>query len=261
MNYQYILYEKSEGLATITINRPEMRNALTQALMEEMGDAIDQAEADEEVRVLILTGAGDRSFVSGADIGEVGARSTLTELGPNSRIRRNVFLRLEHLFKPSIAAVNGYALGGGCELALACTLRIAADSARFGQPEINLGIIPGLGGTQRLTRLVGKGRAMELILTGEPIEAQEAFRIGLVNKVVPAAQLMEEARALAKKLAAKPPLALRAAKDAVDYGADMSLAAALEFENRLFAILSGSADKAEGVAAFLEKRKPEWHGR
>jgi enoyl-CoA hydratase len=261
MDYWYILYDKSEGLAVITINRPEMRNALTQALMEELGEAIDRAEADEEVRVLILTGAGDRSFVSGADIGELGARNTLTELGPDSRIRRGVLSRLEHLFKPSIAAVNGYALGGGCEIALACTLRIAADSARFGQPEINLGIIPGLGGTQRLTRLVGKGRAMEMILTGEPIDAREAFRIGLVNKVVPAAQLMEEARALAKKLAAKPPLALRAAKDVVDFGAEMSLAVALEFENRLFAIVSGSADKAEGVAAFLEKRKPEWHGR
>jgi enoyl-CoA hydratase len=261
MDYRYILYDKSEGLAVITINRPEMRNALTQALMEELGEAIDRAEADEEVRVLILTGAGDRSFVSGADIGELGARNTLTELGPDSRIRRGVLSRLEHLFKPSIAAVNGYALGGGCEIALACTLRIAADSARFGQPEINLGIIPGLGGTQRLTRLVGKGRAMEMILTGEPIDAREAFRIGLVNKVVPAAQLMEEARALAKKLAAKPPLALRAAKDVVDFGAEMSLAVALEFENRLFAIVSGSADKAEGVAAFLEKRKPEWHGR
>lgn len=260
MDYQFILYEKSEGLATITINRPEVRNALTQALMKELGDAINQAEADNEVKVLILTGAGDRAFVAGADIGEVGARDTLTELGLNSRVRREVYLRLEHLFKPSIAAINGYALGGGCELALACTLRIAADSARFGQPEINLGIIPGLGGTQRLTRLVGKGNAMELILTGDLIDAQEALRIGLVNKVVPAAQLMEEARALGQKLASKPPLALKAAKDAVDYGADMGLAAALEFENRLFAILSGSADAKEGVSAFLEKRKPEWRG-
>ena len=260
MDYQYILYEKSEGLATITINRPEVRNALTQALMAELAHAIEQAESDDEVQVLILTGAGDRAFVAGADIGEVGARNTSTELWLNSRLRREVYSRLEHLFKPSIAAINGYALGGGCELALACTLRIAADSARLGQPEINIGIIPGLGGTQRLTRLVGKGRAMELILTGDMIDAQEAYRIGLINKVVPAAELMDEARALGKKLAAKPPLALRAAKDAVDYGADMSLAAALEFENRLFAILSGSADAAEGVAAFLEKRKPKWKG-
>jgi len=261
MDYQFILYEKSEGLATITINRPEVRNALTQVLMEELGNAINRAEADNEVRVLILTGAGDRSFVAGADIGEVGARDTLSELGLDSRVRRDVYSRLEHLFKPSIAAINGYALGGGCELALACTLRIASDSARFGQPEINIGIIPGLGGTQRLTRLVGRGRAMELVLTGDMIDAQEAYRIGLINKVVPAVELMEEARALGKQLASKPPLALKAAKDAVDYGADMSLAAALEFENRLFAILSGSADAAEGVTAFLEKRKPEWRER
>jgi len=261
MDYQCILYEKSKGLATITINRPEVRNALTQALMVELGEAITEAEVDDEVRVLILTGAGDRAFVAGADIGEVGARDTLTELGLKSRVRRDVYSRLEHLFKPSIAAINGYALGGGCELALACTLRIAAETAKLGQPEINIGIIPGLGGTQRLTRLVGKGRAMELILTGEMIDAQEAHRIGLVNKVVPAAELMDTARALGQKLAAKPPLALKAAKDAVDYGADMSLAAALEFENRLFAILSGSADAAEGVTAFLEKRKPEWRGR
>ncbi|TBL76308.1 enoyl-CoA hydratase/isomerase family protein [Paenibacillus thalictri] len=261
MDYQFLLYEKSEEIATITVNRPELRNALTQALMAELGHAIDQAESDAEVKVLILTGAGERAFVAGADINEVAARDTLSELGPNSRLRRAVLSRLEHLSKPSIAAVNGFALGGGCELALACTLRIAADTARFGQPEINLGIIPGLGGTQRLTRLVGKGKAMELVLTGDLIDAQEAHRIGLVNRIVPADQLMDEARTLAKKLASKPPLALRAAKDAVDYGSDMSLAAALEFENRLFAIVSGSSDKAEGVAAFLEKRQPEWQGR
>jgi enoyl-CoA hydratase len=260
MDYRFILYEKSEGIATITINRPELRNALTQALMSELGQAVDLAESDEDIRVLILTGAGERAFVAGADINEVSARDTLSELGANSRLRRAVYLRLEHLSKPSIAAVNGYALGGGCELALACTLRVAADSARFGQPEINLGIIPGLGGTQRLSRLVGKGRAMELILTGELIDAQEAFRIGLVNRIVPAANLMEEARALAKILAGKAPLALQAAKDAIDYGADMNLTAALEFENRLFAIVSGSADRAEGIAAFLERRKPEWRG-
>jgi len=260
MDYKFILYEKSEGIATITINRPEVRNALTQALMGELGHAIDQAESDEDVRVLILTGAGDRAFVAGADIKEVAARNTLTELGQNSRLRRGVCSRLEHLFKPSIAAVNGYALGGGCELALSCTFRIAAETAQFGQPEINLGIIPGLGGTQRLARLVGKGKAMEMILTGDFIDAQEAYRIGLVNKVVPADRLMDEARAFAKKLASKSPLALRAAKDAVDYGLEMSLDLALEFENKLFAIVSGSADKAEGVAAFFEKRKPKWQG-
>lgn len=260
MDYQFILYEISESIATITINRPEVRNALTQALMEELADAIDQADEDPEVRVLILTGAGEKAFVGGADINEVGARTTSTELGPKSRKRRSVYTKLEHLSKPSIAAVNGFALGGGCEMALSCTLRIAADTARFGQPEINLGIIPGLGGTQRLVRLVGKGNAMEMILTGDLIRADHALRIGLVNRVVPADQLMAEARGLAEKLAAKAPLALRAAKDAVDYGAEMSLDVALEFENRLFAIVSGSEDRAEGVAAFLEKRQPEWKG-
>ena len=242
MDYQFIIYEKSEGIATITINRPEVRNALTQALMGELADAIEQADADEEVSVLVLTGAGEKAFVGGADINEVGARNTLTELGPKSRARRNVYIRLEHLSKPS-------------------TLRIAADTARFGQPEINLGIIPGLGGTQRLARLVGKGNAMELVLTGDIIRADHALRIGLVNRVVPAAELMEETRALAKKLASKAPLALRAAKDAVDFGLEMSLDQALEFENRLFAIVSGSEDREEGVAAFLEKRQPQWKGR
>jgi len=261
MDYQFILYEVSESIATITVNRPEVRNALTQALMEELADAINQADEDTEVRALILTGAGEKAFVGGADINEVGARTTLTELGPKSRTRRSVYTKLEHLSKPSIAAVNGFALGGGCEMALACTLRIAADTARFGQPEINLGIIPGLGGTQRLVRLVGKGNAMEMILTGDLIRADHALRIGLVNRVVPADQLMAEARGLAGKLAAKAPLALRAAKDAVDYGAEMSLEVALEFENRLFAIVSGSEDRAEGVTAFLEKRQPEWKGR
>lgn len=261
MEYQYILYDKSEGIATITVNRPEVRNALTQALMEEMGQAVAAAEADPEVKVLILTGAGEKAFVAGADINEVGERNTITELGPKSKARRDVYKDLEHLSKPSIAAINGYALGGGCELALACTIRIASEKAKFGQPEINLGIIPGLGGTQRLTRTVGKAKAMELILTGDIINAEEALRIGLVNKVVAPEQVMEEARTMAKKMASKPPVALRVAKDAIDYGCDMSLDAALEFENRLYAIVNGSADKAEGVAAFFEKRSPVWQGK
>ncbi len=261
MDYQFIKYEVSERIATITVNRPEVRNALTQALMEEMGHAIAAAEADDEVSVLILTGAGEKAFVAGADINEVGERDTITELGPKSKARRDVYINLEHLSKPSIAAINGYALGGGCELALACTVRIASEKAKFGQPEINLGILPGLGGTQRLTRAVGKGKAMEMILTGDIITAEEALRIGLVNKVVAPEMVMEEARAMAKKMASKPPLALRLAKDAIDYGADMSLEAALEFENRLYAILNGSRDKNEGVKAFFEKRSPEWQGR
>ena len=261
MNYQFIKYEKDERIATITINRPEVLNALTQALMAELDHAIGAAETDDEVRVLILTGAGERAFVAGADINEVNARDTISEfMGELSRLRRNVFIRLEHLSKPSIAAVNGFAFGGGCELAISCTLRVAAENAKFGQPEIKLGLIPGLGGTQRLVRLIGKGRAMEMVLTGEPIDAQEAYRIGLVNKLTPATELMETARVLAKKMANKSPFALKAAKDAVDYGQDMNLTTALEFENRLFAIVSGSADREEGIAAFLEKRDPIWKG-
>ncbi len=177
-----------------------------------------------------------------------------------SRQRRRVAEKLENMFKPTIAAVNGFALGGGCELAMACSLRVAAEHARFGQPEVNLGIIPGLGGTQRLSRLVGKGRAMELVLTGDIIDAQEAYRIGLVNRVVPAAELMPAARELGLKLASKPPIALRAAKDAVNLGFDLDLRTALELENRLFAICAATKDKDEGAAAFLEKRAPNWRG-
>jgi len=260
-DYKFLLYEKKNRIATITVNRPEVRNALTQALMEELGGAIELAETDDEVRALIITGAGEKAFVAGTDINEVAQRDTLTELGNNSRIRRGVFSKLEHLSKPSIAAVNGYAFGGGCELALACTLRIASENAKFGQPEINLGIMSGLGGTQRLSRLMGKGRAMEMILLGEAINANEAYRIGLVNKVVPHENLIPEAEAMAAKLAAKAPLALRAAKDAIDYGLDMNLDTALEFENRLYAMLYASEDKTEGVNTFSEKREPQWKGK
>jgi len=261
MTYSNILYEKDGPLAIVTINRPEVRNALNQAVMGELAQAIDEAEADDEVRVLILTGAGDRAFAAGADLKEMAARNTQTELGPASRLRRNVANRLENMFKPTIAAVNGNALGGGCELAMACTLRVAAETAKFGQPEINLGIIPGLGGTQRLSRLVGKGRAMAMVLTGEAIDAQEAYRIGLVNQVVPAGEALAAAKELALKLASKPPVALRAAKDAVNLGYGMDLPAALELENRLFAMCAGTEDKAEGVAAFFEKRPPNWKGK
>ncbi|MHB1004283.1 MAG: enoyl-CoA hydratase/isomerase family protein [Chloroflexota bacterium] len=261
MTYANIVYEKDGPLAIVTVNRPDVRNAISRVTMAELELAIDAAEGDDEVRVLILTGAGDRAFIAGADLKEMLARTTLTELGPSNRQRRRVVERIENMFKPTIAAVNGYALGGGCELAVACTLRVVADTAKFGQTEINLGIIPGLGGTQRLARLIGKGRALEMILTGDIIDAQEAYRIGLANKVVPLAGLLAEAKALGQKLAEKPPLALRAAKDAVNLGLEMSLPVALEFENRLFAALAGSEDKAEGVAAFLAKRKPVWKGR
>lgn len=261
MDYTTLLYEQDGPLAVVTVNRPEVRNALNRATVEDLERAVDAAEADDSVRVLILTGAGDRAFIAGADLNEMAARTMLGELSAVTRQRRRVAERLEEMHKPTIAAVNGFALGGGCELAMACTLRVAAETAKFGQPEVNLGIIPGLGGTQRLTRLVGKGRALELILTGDIIDAQEAYRIGLVNKVVAAGELLTAAKALGQKLAEKPPVALRAAKDAVNLGYEMDLHSALELENRLFALCVGTEDKAEGVAAFLEKRKPEWKGR
>ncbi len=261
MAYENVLCEKEGPLAVITVNRPDVRNALNRATMEEMARALDEAEADDDVRAVILTGAGDRAFVAGADLREMVARNTVTEMGPVYRQRRRVAERLENMLKPTIAAVNGIAVGGGCELATACTLRVAAESARFGQTEINLGIIPGLGGTQRLARLIGKGRVLEMVLTGDIIDAQEAYRIGLVNKVVPLAELLPTARELGLKLAGKPPLALRAAKDAINVGYDLTLSAALELEARLFAICVGTEDKAEGVAAFLEKRQPQWKGK
>jgi enoyl-CoA hydratase len=261
MQYDCIKYELDGPLAIITFNRPEVRNALSRALMEQLADALDQAESDENVRVLIITGAGDKAFAAGADIKELQERNTSTELGAVNRHRRGVLQRLDTLFKPTIAAINGFAVGGGCEIAASCTLRIAAETARFGQPEVNLGIIPGIGGTQRLTRLVGHARALELVLTGDLIDAQEAYRIGLVNKVVAAAELMPATKALALKIASKPPVAIRAAKDAILYGEEMSLPLALELENRLFALVCGTQDKAEGVAAFLEKRTPNWLGR
>ncbi len=261
MAYDHLIYAVEGDLTIVTINRPEVRNALNRAVMLELEQALREAEDDPRVRVVILTGAGDKAFVAGADLRELQARDTLTELGPVSRQRRGVATRLENLTKPTIAAVNGWALGGGCELACACTLRVAAENAKFGQPEINLGIIPGLGGTQRLARLIGKGRALELILTGEPIDAQEAYRIGLANKIVPEGQALEAAKDLGRKLASKPPLALRAAKDAVVLGLEIDLPAALELENRLFAICAGSEDKAEGVSAFFAKRPPVWKGK
>lgn len=261
MAYQHIIYEKEDELAIITFNRPEVRNALNYASIDEALDAARDAEADEKVRAVILTGAGDKAFVSGADIGELRERNTITELGERSNRRRVLASLLENMSKPTIAAINGFATGGGLELAMACTMRIASDNARFGQPEINLGIMPGNGGTQRLPRLVGKGRAMELVLSGDLIDAEEAYRIGLVNHVFPQAELMEEAKKLAKKLASKSALALAVAKDAINTGLNMSLAEGIEYEKKMFAILCGSEDKREGVAAFLEKRQPSFQGR
>jgi len=261
MVYKHIVYDKERELAIITFNRPEVRNALNYLAIDEALDAAGQAEADEAVRVLIVTGAGEKSFISGADIGELQQRNILTELGERSERRRVLANLLETMPKPTIAAINGFAVGAGLEIAMACTLRIASDTARFGVPEINLGIMPGNGGTQRLPRLVGKGRAMEMVLTGELIDAAEAYRIGLVNKVVPLAELMDYTKQLARKLASKSPLALKVAKDAINTGLNLSLAEGIIYEQKNFAILCGSEDKKEGVAAFLEKRSPTFQGR
>jgi len=261
MAYQEIIYEKESGLAIITFNRPEVRNALNYLAIDEALEAAGDADADDSVRVLILTGAGDKAFVAGADIEELRARNTLTELGKRSAQRRVLANLLETMSKPTIAAINGFAVGTGLELALACTIRIASENAKFSQPEINLGIMPGNGGTQRLPRLVGEGRAMEMILTGDLIDAQEACRIGLVNRVVPQAELMPYVKELATKLAAKPPLAVKLAKSAIHTGLNLSLNDGIEYENKLFAILCGSQDKQEGIAAFLEKRRANFKGR
>jgi enoyl-CoA hydratase len=246
-------------VATITINRPSALNALNTPTTDDLLRAIEALGADVSVRVVIITGAGEKSFVAGADIKEL---ADLTPARGQTHARRGqqVFDAIEQLGKPVIAAVNGFALGGGCELAMACTLRIAADTARFGQPEINLGIIPGYGGTQRLPRLVGKGVALDLILTGRQVTASEALAMGLVNRVVPAAQLMSEARALASELAAKAPIAVRYILDAVNRGLEQDLAQGQVLEATLFGLVASTADMREGTRAFVEKRKPRFTG-
>src|SRR5690606_35804907 len=248
-----LLVERQGAVLALTINRPRARNALDSATVDALADAVARAAADDDVRVVTLTGAGDRAFAAGADITEIAA------LGPEAARRfaergQSVFRALETLGKPSIAAINGYALGGGCELAMACTIRIAAEHAELGQPEIDLGLLPGFGGTQRLTRLVGRGRALELMLTGARIGAAEAERIGLVNRVVPRDALATETRALAERLASKPALAMRYILQAVHDGADLPLPAALRLEAALFGVCAGTDDMREGTRAFLEKR-------
>jgi len=247
-------------IALVTVQRPHRMNALDARTLTELRQAFLTLQQDARVRCVILTGAGEKAFVAGADINE------LVNETPESARRRalagqRMFDEIEQLGKPVIAAVNGFALGGGCELAVACTSRIAADSATFGQPEINLGTIPGFAGTQRLVRLVGKTKAMEMILTGAPIKAQDALDAGLVNRVVPAAELMKEARALAIELAAKPPIALRHAMAAINRGAEMAFADGCQLEAALFGVLTATEDMHEGTRAFLEKRKPIFQGR
>lgn len=258
--FDKLLFEIDGSLASMTINRPEKRNAVNNATVEEIDRALSEVEKSPDVRVLILTGTGEKAFVAGADILELKKRDTL--LGrTESRRRQEVYTRIEQLEIPSIAAINGWALGTGLELAMACTLRVASSNARLGQPEVKLGITPGAGGTQRLARLVGMGRAMELILTGDPITAESALAMGLVNRVAAPEQLLSEVRQLAETLASRPKLALQYAKEAVLRSPEGSLAEGLAHESYLHALSCGTRDKQEGVAAFLEKRDPQFTGR
>jgi len=260
MAYENLLVERDGGVLTITINRPKVLNALNAATLAELDQEIAIARDDAAVKAIILTGGGEKSFVAGADINELAVQ---TPVGGREHARhgQSLFDRIERLGKPVIAAVNGFALGGGCELAMACTMRIAADTAKFGQPEINLGLIPGYAGSQRLPRLVGRGRALELLLTGNQISAEEAHRIGLVNKVVPAASLQAEAKTLATLLASKAPVAVRYILEAVAGGLEMKFADAQDYEATLFGLVSTTEDMREGTKAFLEKRKAEFKGR
>jgi enoyl-CoA hydratase/carnithine racemase len=260
MAYQTLLYEKRAGIAYITVNRPEKLNALNRQVMEELSDCFAAAQKDEEVRTVILIGAGEKAFVAGADVQELAALSPVE--GKEISARGHTILNfIENLGKPVIAAINGYALGGGCELAMACTLRVASENARFGQPEVKLGIIPGYAGTQRLPRLVGKGRALELILSGEPVSAQEACRIGLVNQVVPAQELRAAAEKLAQKIMANAPLAVQFALEAVNHGLEMPEAEGQFLEATLFGLCCTTADMKEGTRAFLEKRPAKFTGK
>ena len=260
MSFDNLLIERDGATAIVTINRPAVLNALNTQTLDELRRAILELQRDEGVRVVILTGAGEKSFVAGADINEL-AVQTPTSGREHALAGQHVLDLIENLGKPVIAAINGYALGGGCELAMSCTLRLAADTAKLGQPEIALGLIPGYAGTQRLPRLVGKGKAMEMILTGAPIAADEAQRIGLVNRVVPAADLMAEARTLAAQLAKKAPIAMRYIINTVNKGVEIPFAEACQYEATLFGLLASTDDMREGTAAFLEKRKPEFTGR
>ena len=259
MSEETLRIERDEAIATITFNRPAVLNALDLATLAELGRVFTALEADPAVRVILVTGAGEKAFVAGADINELARQ---TPVGGRELALRGqaLFTRIEQSRKPVIAVINGFCLGGGCELALACTFRVAADTAQIGQPEINLGIIPGYGGSQRLPRLVGRDRAMDLILTGRRIGAADALAMGLVTRVVPAASLMEEARTFARELASKAPVAVQYAMQAIRHGLESPLDQGLELEATLFGLVAATEDMKEGTRAFLEKRKPVFRG-
>jgi len=255
-----LLYEKKGNIAYVTVNRPKVLNALNTPTWKDLRTAFEDARDDAAVRGVILSGAGDKAFIAGADISEL-ARVTAFEAEQSSRFGQEVLDLIENLGKPVIAAVNGFALGGGCETAMACTIRIAVETARFGQPEVTLGLVPGGGGTQRLPRLVGKGRALQLILSGEMIRAQEAYRIGLVNEIVPAADLIGRAEAILNKIAANAPIAIKFALEAANKGLETSQGEGLLLEASYFGLCAATEDKKEGTTAFLEKRTPQFQGR
>jgi len=261
MPFENIAFETEvEGIGVITVNRPKVLNALNEHTLLELRKAFHKAKYDPQIRVVILTGAGEKAFVAGADINEI------QELGFASgrafSERGQALLNfIEGLGKPVICAINGFALGGGCEIAMACHIRVAADTAKLGQPEVSLGVIPGFGGTQRLARHAGRARACELVLTGEMISAEEAFRVGLVNRVVPQAQLMDEVRKIAKSILSKSPLAVHLALQSIQRGIEVSLAEGLKIESELFGHACASEDKQEGTTAFLQKRKPVFKGK
>ena len=260
LHLQNVLYEKKGPIAYVTLNRPKVLNALSRATISELKAAFEDARDDSDVRGVILTGAGDKAFAAGADVSEV-INDTAVQAEESTRFGHSVTLLIENLGKPVIAAVNGFALGGGCELAMASTIRIAAESAKFGQPEVKLGIMPGYGGSQRLPRLVGKGRALQIILSGKPIDAQEAYRIGLVNEIVPNTNLIARAEAILNEINANAPVAVRFSIDAVNKALDGSLEEGLRIEAALFAVCAATEDKKEGTSAFLEKRAPKFQGR
>jgi enoyl-CoA hydratase/carnithine racemase len=255
-----VQYEKKGSIAYVTVNRPKVLNALNTPTWTDLKVAFEDAKADASVLGVILTGAGDKAFIAGADISEL-AHVDAYKAEESSRFGQGVLDLIENLGKPVIAAINGFALGGGCETAMACTIRIAAEHAKFGQPEVKLGLLPGGGGTQRLPRLVGKGRALQLILTGETISAQEAHRIGLVNEIVPAANLIARAEAILKQISANAPVAIKFSLEAANKGMDTSQAEGFALEASYFGICAATEDKKEGTSAFLEKRVPQFHGR
>src|SRR5437868_223449 len=258
--FENIRFDKKDQIAYVIVNRPNVLNALNMATMAELRTVFTQLREDGEVRVVILTGAGEKSFVAGADIGEL-QKNNPVEAKEYTHRGQAVLDLIENLGKPVIACINGFALGGGCEIAMACTMRLASENAKLGQPEVKLGIIPGYGGTQRLPRLVGKGIAMQLVLSGEMINAQEAHRIGLVNEVVAAAELIPRAEAVAAKIIANAPLAVQYAMEAVNKGVEMTLPEGLYLEATLFGVSCATEDKKEGTSAFLEKRQPQFKGK